>query len=309
MLFAQQITSTDKIPEVVISGEGAINLLLIPCMSCRWNAWEEFMERNAKKYKMYAVTIPGYGGTSAPELPLNTEGTPWRDNVLEGLSELIDQYNLKEIVVAGHSWGTMIAIQLAAKRKDVITKVISVDGTIESTTWTPITKAERLIKADGVIQTWGVKLNNAEGWSKFNGASVGNVNEKEDSVSSERMNTRIKLISSFMATDRTAMLQYWRENMLIDLTANLHQISAPVLDIQSFAGKDQKKNKQQHLDDLKIAEAAENVQSVFMYDTKHFIMYHRPIALDCMFENFIFGKKILDFAPVISEYFEEETMN
>lgn len=305
----QEILQTEKLPEVVIKGTGDINLILLPCMSCRWNEWEEFMDRNAEKYKMFAVTIPGYGGTPVPDLPMNTAGTPWRENALAGLSELIDEYDLKEVTVIGHSWGCMLAVNLAAKRKDVIKNVISVDGTIESTSWVPTSQKERLVKADQVIQDWGSKLSSAEEWSKFNGASVGNVYGKKDSVRTDRMLIRIKLLSSFMATDRTAMLQYWRENMLVDLTADLHQISAPILDIQSFAGKDQKKQKEQHLKTLALAKAPSNVKTVIMYDTKHFIMYHRPQALDCLIADFILGNPLSDFAPAASEYFEEEAMN
>ena len=112
-----------------------------------------------------------------------------------------------------------------------------------------------------------------------------------------------------MATDRSTMLQYWRENMLVDLTAALHQIEVPILDIQSFTGKDQNAQKAKHLEDLQSAKAPNNVQNLFMYDTKHFIMYHRPEALDCIILNFIYGKGLSDYAPEESEYFEEEVMN
>ena len=237
--YSQEIEQTPIIPEVVIEGTGEINLLLISCMSCRWNAWEEFMERNAEKYTMYAVTLPGYGGTALPDLPMNSGKTPWRDNVLVGLSGVIDEHQLTQVVVVGHSWGAMVAVQLGALRKDVVSQVISVDGTIESTSWTPATNEERLAQAESVIADWEPKLKSAEGWSKFNGASVGKTIGKSDSVTTERMLTRIKLISSFMATSPDAVLQYWRENPLIDLTAALHQIAVPILDIQSFTGADQ----------------------------------------------------------------------
>lgn len=98
---AQDIQSTDILPEVVISGEGETTMLLISCMSCRWNTWEEFMARNGDRYTMYAVTVPGYGGTAVPEIPSNTEATPWRDNLLKGLSDLINAYKLKDVVVVG----------------------------------------------------------------------------------------------------------------------------------------------------------------------------------------------------------------
>ncbi len=267
------------------------------------------MERNVDKYKMVAVTLPGYGGTPTPDLPKNTDSTPWRDNALAGLSELIDDFDLKDLTVIGHSWGSMIAIQIAAQRKDVINKVISVDGKIQSTTWAPPVKQERLAKANSVIEDWEPRLKNAEEWSKFNGASVGNTFGKTDSVMTETMLTKIKLVGGFMATDRDVVLQYWRENMLIDLTASLHKISVPILDIQSFTGKDQTSQKLQHLKALKEANVPSNVHSIFMYDTKHFIMYHRPLAFDCIIEDFILDKPVRDFASSMSEYFDEETMN
>ena len=295
--FGQNILTTDKLPEVVISGNGDINMLLIPCMSCRWNAWEEFMERNADQYKMYAVTIPGYGGTKFPDLPKNTAGTPWRENALAGLSELIDQYEIKNLVVVGHSWGVMVATQLAAKRQDVITKLIAIDGTIESTSWVPATESERLAKANKIVDDWGSKLNNAEEWSKFNGAAVGNTFGKSDSVTTETMNTKVKLVSSFMATDRAALIQYWRENLLIDLTSSLQKIKVPVLDIQSYRGQDQDKQRDQHLIKLQNANAPATVKTVVMYDTKHFIMYHRPRELDIIIGNFILDKPVNDYVP------------
>ncbi len=306
---SQEIIITEKLPEVVVKGEGGINLLLIPCMSCRWNEWEEFMDRNTEKYKMYAVTIAGYGGTPVPNLPMNTNTTPWRDYAIEGLSELIDQYGLKDITVIGHSWGSMLAVQLASMRKDVVSHVISVDGSIESTTWTPSTDDERLIQADKVIKDYSDKLSNAEEWSRFNGASVGNALGNKDSITMETMNYRIKLLTSFMATNRGAMLQYWRENLLVDLTGYLHQITVPILDIQSFKGKEQDKQKEQYLETLKESNAPAQLQSVIMYDTKHFIMYHRPLKLDCIIADFLAGKKLMDFAPDTSEYFEDEEMN
>ncbi len=267
------------------------------------------MDRNKDKYKMYAVTIPGYGGTPIPDLPVNTRETPWRNHALEGLSELIDEYALDDLTVIGHSWGTMLAVQLASMRKDAISRVVSVDGSIESTSWQPPSEAERLAQADQIIEDYEAKLSNAEEWSKFNGASMGLALGNKDSITTETMNYRIKLLTSFMATNRKEMMQYWRENMLVDLTARLQDISVPILDIQSFTGGDQDIQKAQYLATLQEALAPSNVKLLVMYDTKHFIMYHRPLKLDCIIQDFILGKELVDFAPETSEYLEDEQMN
>ena len=306
---AQEIFQTEKLPEVVKVGEGETTLILIPCMGCRWNSWQEFMDRNQDRYTMYAITVPGYGGTPPPNLPKNTIGTPWRDHLMEGLSELVDQDELKEIVLVGHSWGSMVAVQFASIRKEVVAKVISVDGSIESTSWTPDSFEERQRSAKQIYDDYSVTFQSAEEWSRFNGASVGYALGNTDSVTKETMNYRIKLLTSFVATDKESLLQYWRENVLIDLSAHLRKIAVPILDIQAFSGKDQNQLRKQYEESLQQAQAPNNVQSVFMYDTKHHIMYHRPLELDCLIFDFLNGKPLTDFAPDSSEYFEEEQLN
>ena len=39
------------------------------------------------------------------------------------------------------------------------------------------------------------------------------------------------------------------------------------------------------------------------------IMYHRPEKLDCIIADFLAGRKLVDFAPETSEFFEDDRMN
>src|SRR5262245_28897809 len=125
--LAQAQTKYSPIPEYKRVGQGTQTLMLIPCMSCRWNEWEEFMERNQAKYTMYAVTIPGYGGTPVPGLPKDTDRPLWQDNAVKALAQFLDEQKLREVTVVGHSWGTIIGVQLAAHRPDVIKRLIAYD--------------------------------------------------------------------------------------------------------------------------------------------------------------------------------------
>lgn len=276
------------LPEVEKRGTGPIKLLLIPCLSCRWQAWEDFMARNLDRYTMYAVTLPGYGGTPVPDLPRNTEGTPWRDNALAALSQLIDREQLKDLTVIGHSWGSMVAVQLVAKRPDAIVRLVNADGSIESTTWTPTTRAERLAQARQVIESYSTKLQDAEEWRKFN-AVVLPPGETIDRAEVLRL---LKRHGSFLATDRGVMLQYWRENPLIDLTGFLKQLKIPILNLKALRGKDQEQQHAQHLKDLQTAGVPSQVQAVFLYETRHFLMDHRPEVFDRLLADFIAGKKL-----------------
>jgi len=71
-------------------GTGTTHVVLIPCHSCDWRAWETFMERNKARYTMHAVTLSGMGGT--PPLPLDPVGsseTPWLDASARALAETV----------------------------------------------------------------------------------------------------------------------------------------------------------------------------------------------------------------------------
>lgn len=271
------------LPEVEKKGDGPVPMLIIPCMSCRWNAWEEFMERNVSRYRMYAVTLPGFGGTPVPDLPINTAATPWRDNALASLSRLLDEEALSDVLVVGHSYGTMIAIQLAALRPDVVTAVVAVDGSIESDSWTPDNRPEQLTQSRQVVEEWGKKLQDAEEWRTLNSVSL----PPGDSVSRVDALSALKLHGSFMATPKNVVLQYWRENPLIDLTADLKRVSVPILDVQALYGSNQDSSRVQHLADLAAAGAPRNVTTIFMEDTRHHVQYHRPEALDSLIARFV----------------------
>lgn len=146
-----------------IAGSGSDTLLLIPCMSCRWNEWETFMERNQDRYTMFAITVPGFGGTPVPDLPTDDyHSAVWRDHLMQSISAFIDEHKIKQATVVGHSWGTQLAVQIAAIRADVFTRVIAVDGGIESTSMIPKDEMERIQKIKKVEaygQTLGTDKN------------------------------------------------------------------------------------------------------------------------------------------------------
>lgn len=281
------------LPEIERSGTGPVTVLLIPCMSCRWRSWDTFLERNQSAYTMYAITVPGFGGTPLPDLPRDTEGTPWRDNLLNGLSRLIVDENLRDIVLIGHSWGTMVSVQLAARLPARISSLISVDGSITSP-WVPDTRDERLAEARRTEEEWGTKLADAEEWRLFNGG--GDTLAPPEAPTMERQRS-VLYHGMFMATDRTALLQYWRENLLIDLSAELRALKLPILDLRAIRGGDMEHQRKQHLEVMAAERSPSNVKTVFLYDTSHFVMEHRPELFDRIVADFVAGREIQDFRP------------
>ena len=294
-IFAQEIADA-SIPEFQVKGNGPEVLVLVPCMSCRWTEWEEFMDRESAqgRFTMYAVTLPGFGGTPVPDLPVDSNLTPWRDYAVQALSNFIDEKRLEKVTLVGHSFGTMVALQMAVRRNDKVVKaLVNVDGPIESDSWTPSEKKEQLRQANVVSTSIADGFTTADGWAKFNVVGL----PSGDSVPREAAMRAIKIHGSFMATPKHVLIQYWRENPLIDLTADLRKLKIPILDIQSFTGEDQEKQKSDYLNFMKKIKSPKNVKSIFFFDTRHYVMFQRPTELENTISDFVNGKKVSDFVP------------
>lgn len=277
------------LPEVEKIGQGDTTLLIIPCMSCRWKSWETFMQRNSDRYTMYAVTLPGFGGTARPDLPLNSDGTPWRDNALKQLSDLMQSEKMRDVVVVGHSFGTMVAVQLAVRNPDRIVKLINVDGSIYasvSESW-----EQRLSAAAGIVEQQTRNLADPETWRRFNGGQPDSSRPRTTEPTMPRHRS-ILYHGMFMATDRVSLIQYWRENVIIDLDAELMKTTIPILDIEAFSAGDLEEQKKAYLQGLQEAGNPSNVTTVFLPETSHFVMEHRPELLDQLIADFLAGKKL-----------------
>lgn len=112
-------------------GHGDVHLLLIPGAGFGWSVWEDFMERNADRYTMWAVTAPGYDGTSPPPMPeaLDMTDRVWTRGLMDGLSRLIGREGIDRPVVVGHHiLGDYYAQRFALEHSEVISGLVVVGG-------------------------------------------------------------------------------------------------------------------------------------------------------------------------------------
>jgi len=113
-------------------GSGKQTLILIPGLGFDASVFDDFMESNKGNYTMYAITIPGYGQTAAPPMPV--EGTSygeqtWDKGVVEGVVKLIDKEKLQRPVIVGHFvQGTQVALRLAIEYPGKVGGVIILGG-------------------------------------------------------------------------------------------------------------------------------------------------------------------------------------
>lgn len=117
---------------VVKRGHGPRAMVLIAGLGFGGDVFEPLLERWSDHYTMYAVTIPGFGGTAAPPVP--PAGTSfgeqtWTRGALAGIEQMIQDEALSRVVVVGH-WlgGTQVALQLARRHPDRVEAVVLLAG-------------------------------------------------------------------------------------------------------------------------------------------------------------------------------------
>lgn len=106
--------------DVKVSGKGQ-PVIFLPGFTCPGEVWDQTITSMKGTFKTYQFTYAGFGGVEEIELP-------WYGTLADEISAYIQSNNLKNVIVIGHSMGGMLAIDLAAKYPDRITKMIMVDA-------------------------------------------------------------------------------------------------------------------------------------------------------------------------------------
>jgi pimeloyl-ACP methyl ester carboxylesterase len=116
--------------KVVRKGRGAIPMILIPPFGFDEIVYASFMERNADRYTMYAVTPAGFGGTAPPPRPdrLDLANPVWLNGFEQGVMDLIKREKLARPVVVGMSSGAYWAADLALKHPDGFRAAVLLNG-------------------------------------------------------------------------------------------------------------------------------------------------------------------------------------
>ena len=276
-----QAADSVAIPEVETRGDRGPTVLLIGCMSCRWKTWEPFMRRNADRYRLVAVTLPGFGGTPIPPIATKQPGALWHDAALAALEALLRERGLQDVTIIGHSFGGFMATQLAARYPDRISRVVAVDA-IVATTFRGVTgetHEQRLSAAAAIIEGQAPGYETAEGWRRFNRPPAAVTDPDR----------RVLYHGMFMATPREVVTEYWRENLLRDLNVPLGRLTKPLLNVRAY-GVDRVAAQPQfesHLAVLASVSTEARVTTVAAYGSGHFLHEQHPIFFDELVRRFV----------------------
>lgn len=113
-------------------GTGPTPMILIPGLGFSGDIFREFIEPLKNEYTMYAVTLPGFGGTDAlpsPDSTVSFGEQSWHNSALSALETLVTTEKLERPVLVGH-WmgGTQIALRYALTHPEQTRSVILLAG-------------------------------------------------------------------------------------------------------------------------------------------------------------------------------------
>ncbi len=275
-------------------GQGPRTMLLIPGLGFGDDVWAEFMEHHQAEYTMYAITLPGFGGTSP--LPMPPAGspfaqTPWTRSAIQAIEALLDRERIGRVTIVAHwALASQIALRLALDHPDRVVAVVLIGGVLKSyydgtpamMTWT---LEQRGRYADGMAQRW-FRTVTRRTWDDNNYMSY------DYAVNPRR---GLFLWREAQAPSLPVWIRYLLEFYSMDLAAELRDLRVPVLVVRP--GFDDPayyvepgRNYMRSLchDSWRgAAEASDRVEMVTVGGSRLFVMHDQPDELDRVIGGFL----------------------
>lgn len=108
--------------KVAVSGKGT-PLLLIPGLACSGDVWETTVDSLKDRYECHVLTLPGFAGQPAID-----HENRYLEKVKGEILSYLDNQDLQQIGLIGHSLGGFLALQLAAEHSGRFNALVIVDG-------------------------------------------------------------------------------------------------------------------------------------------------------------------------------------
>jgi pimeloyl-ACP methyl ester carboxylesterase len=218
------------IPEIVRRGHGPVDVLLIPGWGFGARVFDKFMRANEARYRMVAVTLPGFAGTPAPRMPPDSTSygdATWTRAAEDGILRVIDREGLRQPIVVGHFvLGTQLALRLALDHRTKIGGLVIVGGEPmryvpsrrDSTGKTPMARAERVAAMDGFMAPRFFKTVRKQTFDLNNYAAMQYARDPARAA---------ELFSESSAVPLPVMIRYLVEYMAMDLNDEFPRLSVP----------------------------------------------------------------------------------
>jgi pimeloyl-ACP methyl ester carboxylesterase len=162
-----------------VTGTGERPMILVAGLGFGGEIFRTLTEEWRDDYTMYAVTLPGFGGTAAPPSPPAATSfgeQTWTNAAVDAVERLILDEDLDGAIVVGH-WigGTQVAVRVAQRQADRIEAVVLLAGSARAVpaqenppTPPPASLEERIAGVDDSLAPNWFKTVTRETWDDNN---------------------------------------------------------------------------------------------------------------------------------------------
>ena len=281
LLHGQQHTdrSESQGPYAVQVGGHGPPMILIPGLASSGDVWDDTVARYKDRYQCHAFTLAGFAG----QPPIDGLYLP---TMRDALIDYIEQHNLEQPILVGHSLGGFLALSIAAIRPELVGPLVIVDGVPflpaiwmggDVTTDSVASMAETT-KAHYMSQT-----QEQYEASVRSGRTLKTMISNQDDID--------RAIEWSLASDKDTIGQVMYELFSTDLRNELKTIRSPTLVMATWvAYKDYTTRSLAASRYRRQYMGIEGAQVVMFDEARHFIMWDAPDEFFKVFDEFLVGK-------------------
>jgi pimeloyl-ACP methyl ester carboxylesterase len=254
---------------------GKPDVVLIPGLASSKAVWDSEAKLLAPNYRLHLVQVDGFAGAPVGG---NAGDGAMLPAIVEELHAYIVSAKLHPAVI-GHSLGGLLALMLADKHPEDVSKLVIVDSL---PFYGLVFNADATVdaikpQADAVKQQMLAMPDDQ--FATMQPMMVGAMVKDKDGQ---------KLVAaSSIASDRKVMVNAMYEDLQTDIRGDMATIKTPTLLLYPY---DATMNKDEKAWDALYAGAYKgmaNVKIVRVDDSRHFIMYDQPGKMDAAMESFL----------------------
>ncbi|WP_350293423.1 alpha/beta hydrolase [uncultured Croceitalea sp.] len=120
LFLSISVNSQNKAFEVNVIGKGN-PILLFPGFTCTGEVWKDLVTEISKTNECHVFTFAGFGDVAAIE-------KPWLPKIKDAIIDYVEQQNLNNPIIIGHSLGGALGLWLATDENHPYAKLIVVDA-------------------------------------------------------------------------------------------------------------------------------------------------------------------------------------
>lgn len=259
---------------VQVSGSGP-DVILIPGLTSSPKVYDGVLADLEKTHKVHRIQIAGFAGLAAGVNATGEILPAIRDELIGYMQAL----KLEKPAIVGHSLGGLLALMVAAKAPDQVSRVLIVDALpFYALLFNPMATAE-MTKPFAEQAKARILAMTPEQFAEGQ--------KKTAAILARSPEGQARMIEDSMASDRAVMAEAMYEDMLTDVRPDLAMITAPVTVLQAYdPAMPMKKDAYADLWKTAFGGLKTPATMILVEDSRHFIMFDQPAA---------FAKAVSDF--------------